>query len=480
MENKLGRFKDYQGQKYGCLTAIKLCNPPKKNGLTNWQFKCDCGNFVEKPIAKVKDGSISSCGCLRRKHCAENNRRIGQACKVLDDKDWFKLIINPKNKSYRKLAEFFKISVSSVGNYHKRQQELLQKYSLVEFDLYDSPSDWIASGISGIYLTLTRVKTHPYQLGFLTDNHKLWVWWEKGKDLEVWQYLVDLGYGLKNGILNLPKWQNNIIPQHVLLNTILAIPRTRTLSGFIKNSEKFESPYYELETFAHLNKVKQLCTKKGIQWEKTHSLTSTYHPNSTAGMDITKKHHIQLLFAPLTWGFYEIQKKVAESKKINYISDLSVIRYKIIFGNYAIICPRLDQVSQPLNYRPNQETFKHNFLSTALADYAFHNDCFCHGYLYQKASNRAPQVVEAINPDKLPDNFFDYCFDIWKLANDCLPNKLLENKSILNYCREKIIDNCCSGKRFYEDLFSDNCFVYDMQFNHKNLNLLMRNIGAKY
>jgi len=59
--NNLSRMKNY---KFGNLTftgETKIVNK-RRIGL----FKCECGNFAELRIDGVFDGSIKSCGCLKR------------------------------------------------------------------------------------------------------------------------------------------------------------------------------------------------------------------------------------------------------------------------------------------------------------------------------------------------------------------------------------------------------------------------------
>lgn len=62
------KAKDYTGQKFGKLTAIKFTN---KHHITNgnnkkrmWLFECECGKQIERMIEKVTRGLIKSCGCL--------------------------------------------------------------------------------------------------------------------------------------------------------------------------------------------------------------------------------------------------------------------------------------------------------------------------------------------------------------------------------------------------------------------------------
>lgn len=58
---------DITGQRFGMLTALEVVGKDNKNNYI-WKFKCDCGNFVEYPIHKVRrKDPVKSCGCLNAK-----------------------------------------------------------------------------------------------------------------------------------------------------------------------------------------------------------------------------------------------------------------------------------------------------------------------------------------------------------------------------------------------------------------------------
>ena len=61
---------DYTGKKTNMLTAIKYLRS-NKNG-TVWQYKCDCGNYIELNPAYVNNGIYKSCGCIASKAAAQN------------------------------------------------------------------------------------------------------------------------------------------------------------------------------------------------------------------------------------------------------------------------------------------------------------------------------------------------------------------------------------------------------------------------
>lgn len=64
---KLYKRKDYTGQTFGYLTALK---PTQSTGAKmRWLFSCSCGNTVEKVAAQIarhwKNGYAQSCGCQK-------------------------------------------------------------------------------------------------------------------------------------------------------------------------------------------------------------------------------------------------------------------------------------------------------------------------------------------------------------------------------------------------------------------------------
>ena len=64
MKEKIGRFKDITGQKFGKLTAIKRIGF-SKDGRTTWLFSCDCGTEKEIEIDCVLRRNKKDCGCLK-------------------------------------------------------------------------------------------------------------------------------------------------------------------------------------------------------------------------------------------------------------------------------------------------------------------------------------------------------------------------------------------------------------------------------
>lgn len=60
----MGKKIDITGQRFGRLVAIKQDGFYK--GRAYWLFRCDCGNEKVIPSKDVRNGKVSSCGCLRK------------------------------------------------------------------------------------------------------------------------------------------------------------------------------------------------------------------------------------------------------------------------------------------------------------------------------------------------------------------------------------------------------------------------------
>lgn len=72
-------IKDISGQRFGRLTAIAYTGrKTEPGGNSIWLFKCDCGNYVERPNSNVTCVSkVPSCGCYIRERAGNLNKTHG-------------------------------------------------------------------------------------------------------------------------------------------------------------------------------------------------------------------------------------------------------------------------------------------------------------------------------------------------------------------------------------------------------------------
>ena len=75
---------DVTGEEYGKLTAVAYLRSEKRKRI--WQFRCECGNIIERRLADVRRGdrkTIRSCGCdaawFKKGHDRHNTLPYGEA-----------------------------------------------------------------------------------------------------------------------------------------------------------------------------------------------------------------------------------------------------------------------------------------------------------------------------------------------------------------------------------------------------------------
>lgn len=66
------------GKKFGRLTVIRDYGRSENRSVI-WLCKCECGNTHKVSTGKLKNGSVKSCGCLRRDMTVNKNHKHGQA-----------------------------------------------------------------------------------------------------------------------------------------------------------------------------------------------------------------------------------------------------------------------------------------------------------------------------------------------------------------------------------------------------------------
>ena len=69
----MGKLQNLIGQKFGRLTVIKFIE--HKNDHTKWLCQCECGNIKVVRADSLKNGSIKSCGCLKREISSKVNTK---------------------------------------------------------------------------------------------------------------------------------------------------------------------------------------------------------------------------------------------------------------------------------------------------------------------------------------------------------------------------------------------------------------------
>lgn len=68
------------GMKFGRLMVLsRAANRPQGGGIARWVCRCECGNIVDFPGARLRSGGTKSCGCLRRDRMGAIYRTHGKS-----------------------------------------------------------------------------------------------------------------------------------------------------------------------------------------------------------------------------------------------------------------------------------------------------------------------------------------------------------------------------------------------------------------
>ena len=96
--------KDYSGECYGQLTAVRLIERSETREH-KWLFSCSCGGEVVTSIKSVRSGHTSSCGCLHRRQLADRNKTHGLSKRHPREyrswKDMRSRCFRPQSKDYK-------------------------------------------------------------------------------------------------------------------------------------------------------------------------------------------------------------------------------------------------------------------------------------------------------------------------------------------------------------------------------------------
>ena len=70
----MGAFIDLTGKKFGRLTVLEKLN--KRGNEWYWKCQCDCGNIKEVRGVCLREGTIKSCGCLKKETDRQPKRNV--------------------------------------------------------------------------------------------------------------------------------------------------------------------------------------------------------------------------------------------------------------------------------------------------------------------------------------------------------------------------------------------------------------------
>lgn len=256
----------------------------------------------------------------------------------------------------------------------------------MKIDLYGNynSTNYFEAGLNGLYQVLLQNKD---SIDWQLQDNVLTINWQDFKNQFTW--LLNNTYQPNSEGLLVFGANKQIFLQQGLLNTTLTIPATRKTTDFIelKVLTKEGLVNYSLpglkstvyETFA-----KNFFTPKG-KIKKSVTLKSWLLPNSCGGFEVIPEVAVALAFASINWVICKIEKTYPHTDKKRY--------------SYALISPQFVDFNFRLSRSPNLEDYVFSSLEDAVSYWSFLNkgQSF-HGYeFFRKRSNRAPQIIKAVN-----------------------------------------------------------------------------------
>ncbi len=94
------------GKKFGRLTVLGATNKRTKNQEIIYKCKCDCGNIKYTTSARLKNGSVKSCGCYN----LDTSREVGIKARQRNDKYY-------KDGTFLLALDFKKPKVNNKSGY---------------------------------------------------------------------------------------------------------------------------------------------------------------------------------------------------------------------------------------------------------------------------------------------------------------------------------------------------------------------------
>lgn len=124
---------DLTGKKYGNLTVLRRVEGQSR--YLTWECQCDCGNIVRVDSRRLRSGSITNCGCIKKD---KNRKRVGRKAENLTGRRYGKLVaLYPLGKTEKSGSILWRcrcdcgnevdVSVSSLNNGNNKSCGCLKK-----------------------------------------------------------------------------------------------------------------------------------------------------------------------------------------------------------------------------------------------------------------------------------------------------------------------------------------------------------------
>lgn len=120
-------FVDNTGKRFGRLVAIRRNGHCGSN--VTWECRCDCGNLKTVSNCNLKNGNVSSCGCLFAEKVLVMNKTHGHAGRFKSKRSstyvsWYAMLDRLRCKTYH-------------GHFRYRGIKVCKRWSLFENFLAD-------------------------------------------------------------------------------------------------------------------------------------------------------------------------------------------------------------------------------------------------------------------------------------------------------------------------------------------------------
>jgi len=94
------KYDNIQNKQFSRLRAISRTKK-RYHRSSVWRCLCDCGNYIDVPINRLKSGHTKSCGCLHIEKTIE--RSTGE-----NNHNWNQLLTEKDRETYRSIPEYTK------------------------------------------------------------------------------------------------------------------------------------------------------------------------------------------------------------------------------------------------------------------------------------------------------------------------------------------------------------------------------------